>query len=384
MVAAYCASSSLLPPPPTTASTIKTVKPPQSSSNYNPLLPPRKLTRRKNHLRPKILKFLPELLTLPPSTQTSPIITITHPSENESIFADSPTLTTGGTVPAEDELESIQLLATEGVAATQYSDISGNLITGNTLLKIGLGLVGAFVLQTACSVWVLGNASVNKEDEKNLNGLNAGKIFVSEKMEYRINEIRALAREARRSEARNARKEGEVVEDDFGFDGIGKEVNARLAKLESKMGMRSVKLPGLNVDNVDRLEEDEEQENHSDSDEFEGDEELEEGDGKVNENDNLIFKKRFKFRSSSSIPSRSDVKGFGSGGRSVYEGKKSGSGGLRDGPMEKKGKEGNALDHVNGKLHDMDGLRKVHNEKEVGSSSTRSGNDLVLIFYIDL
>ncbi|KAK4855083.1 hypothetical protein QYF36_003860 [Acer negundo] len=387
MVGAYCASSLPTPLITTTAATTELLKPPLLTSNSTPL-PSRKLSRRKNHLRPKILKTLPKPLILPQPPSTNPIIPIVIPPENDAFF-DLPTVKF---VPAVEEFEEtpveefeetqVSVSATEGVAAaTEYGAVSGNF-SANTLIRIGLGLVGVFVLQTICSVWIMGRASSDDEKEENLNVLdnkntnvvnivnysvNKDVGFLDEtKLDCRINEIRAMAREARKMEAKgskNVEEEDDIVDENVNSKsriGIEKEINARLVKVEKKLGSRNGKLPGSYLNNLDK---------------FEDNEEAKESDEK------LFFKSKFKFRRPSSMSSRSDVKGFGSDNRNVNEKKKSGLISTSDdstknnsGTVDVENNGSDALTtNLNGLRNDMESSEKMQREMEVGNTATRFG-----------
>ncbi|KAK0607657.1 hypothetical protein LWI29_018218 [Acer saccharum] len=388
MVGAYCASS--LPTPLTTTTTATTglLKLPLLSSSNSTPLPPRKLSRRRNHLRPKILKTLPKPLILPQPPSTNPIIPIVIPPENDAVF-DLPTVKF---VPAVEEFEEtpveefeetqVSVSVTEGVAAaTEYGTVSGN-ISAKTLIRIGLGLVGVFVLNTIWSVWIMGRASSDDDKEENLNVLdnkntnvvnnvsfsvnkNVGLLDETES-DYRINEIRAMAREARKMEAKgskNVQEEDDIVDENVnpkGRIGIEKEINARLVKVEKKLGSRNGKLPGSYLNNLDK---------------FEDNEEAKESDEK------LFFKSKFKFRRPSSMSSRSDVKGFGSDNRNVNEKKKSGLISTSDDSMKNNSGtvdvENNGSDalttNLNGSRNDMESSEKMQREMEVGNTATRFG-----------
>ncbi|KAK2645922.1 hypothetical protein Ddye_021117 [Dipteronia dyeriana] len=390
MVGAYCASSLPTPLTTTTAATTELLKPPSPpllSANSTPL-PPRKLSGRKNHLRPKILKTLPKPLILPQPPSTIPITPVAFPPEKDTVF-DLPTVKF---VPAVEEFEEtpveefeetqVSVSTTEGVAAaTDYGAVSGN-ISAKTLIGFGLGLFGVFVLQTIYFVWKMGRASFDDQKEKNLNVLDnknanvvnnvnfsvnkdVGFLYGTE-FEYRISEIRAMAREARKMEAKgskNVEEEDDIVDENVnskGRIGIEKEINARLVKVEKKLGSRNGKLPGSYLNNLDK---------------FEDNEEAKESDEK------LLFKSKFKFRRPSSMSSRSDVKGFGSDNRNVNEKKKSGlistsadSTKNNSGTVDVENNGSDALiTNLNGSWNDMESSEMMQKEMEVGNTATRFG-----------
>ncbi|XP_031272970.1 uncharacterized protein LOC116131459 [Pistacia vera] len=192
-----------------------------------------------------------------------------------------------------------------------------------SVLKVGMGLVGVLMLQTIFSVCFGGNSNSDEENknldafDRGINRIKKGNFLVDKnvvdldgtELEYKINEIRAMAREVRKIEdkARGGDNEKGDIFDEFvnsnSRTGIEKEIGTRLSKLEKKLNSRKGKSPGsyMNILN-----------------EFKGVEEAKEMD---ESNETLMFKKKIKFRSPTSL--RSDAKGFsGMEDSSTYKKKK--------------------------------------------------------------
>lgn len=195
-----------------------------------------------------------------------------------------------------------------------------------SIFKIGLCLVGAFVVQSIVSVWVLGSGDKGKtrvlelgKDEKNkgkreftLNGSGNlfreklgiqkdGIVYVDEsELEKKIVEIRAMAREVREKEGVKSKENG-VDEEDEDFDddddvktGIEKEVDNKLVNLRKswKIFYRKPVFSGYSS-------KDSKVRNGINKDEFNPKMAI----------DALMYKKKHKFRSGLSDPS-DKPKGF--------------------------------------------------------------------------
>ncbi|XP_062175402.1 uncharacterized protein LOC133880461 isoform X2 [Alnus glutinosa] len=336
-----------------------------------------KPTKRKNYLRPKILKTLPKL---PPN----PIIPILSP-ETETplephLDSESPADETFGDNCAADKVEEFRVSET----SAEHDGVVGKF-SSKSVLKYGAYLVGIFVFQTFCAVWVLGNANSERK-ERNLDNSdlgigenNKGKFLLSEngigyvqddELERKIEEIRAMAREARRSEAK-AVKEDVEGDDDVGEesavsrhrDGIEKEIGARLIKLQKKLNSTPEGLPGLFVNYLGMSGKGEDRVSRDSSDSNEA-------------NGMLMFKKKSKFRS----PSTKRVdrpKGFG--GTRDRNTKKSGSG--RVGTMSRNGSVGDDgvelldLEMQVGQQHsDYQERGRADLEKEMGFGNAEQRN----------
>ncbi|XP_034686396.1 uncharacterized protein LOC117914969 isoform X2 [Vitis riparia] len=315
-----------------------------STSKSFPLKP----RKRKNYLRPKLL----ETLTIPyPNTtllpQESPLPIESHEILQEISFdqtsGESFTIVVGDDdqTAHQNEAESRQFLLspTSGPAKVENGEV-GKFSTGS-LLKLGLYLVGIFVFQTICAVWVLGSADSDQEHEISdseakgsqlgANERNKGKIllnfggkFFGEKignksshavylneseLEEKIVEIRAMAKEARESERKKLKNNGmnSYLEEAGGGDadedvissirsGIQEEVDTRLLKLQKRLNATREKSPLPLVSHLNKFGKVENRVNgdHSDVAEL---------------NRTLMFKKKMKFRNAPSMP-RNDPKGF--------------------------------------------------------------------------
>jgi hypothetical protein len=282
-----------------------------------------KPTKRKNYLRPKILKTLPKLIP-------NPVIPILSPETEiplePHLDSESPADEISSDNCAADKVEEFR--ASE--ISAEHDGIVGKFST-KSVLKYGAYLVGIFVFQTFCAVWVLGNANTDRK-ERNLDNSelgigenNEGKFLLSEngigyvqddELERKIEEIRAMAREARRSEAKAVKED---VEDDDDIDeesavsrqrvDIEKEIGARLIKLQKKLNSAPEGLPGLFVNYLGMSGKGEDRVSRDSSDSNEA-------------NGTLMFKKKFKF--SPSTKRVDGPKGFG--GTRDRNTKKSGSG----------------------------------------------------------
>lgn len=221
----------------------------RSSSVSSPLIT-RFRKQRKNYLRPKILRTRPDPFLLEPSF-TVPEEILVDPQPD---------------YPLPDPLieEALKECDDESLE-TFVSDVSKDVRLGKfskfTVFRVGLFLVGAFVVQTICAVLLFGsgqNGVVDSEDESRVLGLSGngvGKsrilvdgnkvVYVDEvEMRRRIKEIQVMARDVREKERRE-RKNGDdedVREDDVGGDvsRIEKEIIRRLGKSGKGVKKKSV------------------------------------------------------------------------------------------------------------------------------------------------
>ncbi|KAI4345414.1 hypothetical protein L6164_012541 [Bauhinia variegata] len=285
-----------------------------------------KLRQRKNHLRLKILKTLrkPHLPNTPPLPQEPPPLPSTTQKQDlrVEIPAEQTNDENGGVVSIEgDELEKIPVSETVGVSG-EYNDFAGKLSAGS-ILKYGAYLVGVFMFQTICSVWVMSNSiseqkagdSVMGNMEIDERGKGESLPYVNGKalrgskgshalypdyqseMEKKIEEIRAMAREARRIEEKKEEEAGnpEIGDEDAIYShrlDIEKEINARLEKLQSKMNSSRDKSKASHVNQLGTS--------------------VKSGDSlNVNQGkERLMFEKKLKYRSPSSTNSAKISKGF--------------------------------------------------------------------------
>lgn len=289
-----------------TTTPLESLKSTHSSSIFT-ALSPRRLTKRKNYLRPKILK------TPTKPRRIEPVITIAPQPENDAGYSEEPSVNEIEEIaPLVDDVKEIQVLETQGLAR-ENSGIFGKF-SAKSVLQFGLGFVVLFLLQAICTVWILGEEdSEEKSKNKNANGFSKGvsvnggskgsismeknMSFMDKTVEDKINEIRAMAREAREIEERRLRNGDEEGGSDDesvssqGRIGIENEIGARLDQVEKKYNSRNGKSPGLSIDVLDEFEDDEEEEKDS--------------------NKTLMFKKKLRFRGPS-MSLTSDAKGFSS------------------------------------------------------------------------
>lgn len=237
-------------------------------------------------------------------------------TETENLDFESPTDETSTENLAADIGETVEVeeFRSSETPATAADGIVGKL-SARSVLKYGAYLVGLFVFQTICSVWILGKANSDSVKDGNLDSSDKNSSSNKEKvlfgsdseLEMKIEEIRAMAREARRSE-KNAGKEG-GEDDEFGEEsliskrriGIEKEIGAKLSNLQKRLNSN---LANKVEDKVKRV--------NSDSKDANG---------------TLMFKKKLKFKSPP-MKVRNGSKGFGGTKdqiRNVDNGKKSGS-----------------------------------------------------------
>ncbi|KAK4425857.1 hypothetical protein Salat_1779700 [Sesamum alatum] len=314
-----------------------------------------KPTRRKNHLRQKILETLrkPIVPELPPA---NPDVTVDSPPIQESgniqevPESDKSRNAEAGNEEAQ-EFEEVREVEVSMPAGGSF-DRSFGVLAKNSILKYGLWLVGAFVFQTICAIWVFGPAGIDNKNElfdgnekksvlevggnggKStvrvvLNGNGNGKmgvensalnsiVYVDElEMERKIEEIRAMAREAREKERLESKTndfESEDNEDTNGGrslkSGIEEEVDNRLDKLRKKLENARNKKPVASV-GYSRME----------KDEVEKGELIERGG-----NGALLFKKKYKFKGSPGDPTEKPKGFIGSDDYRVNKSKESGNG----------------------------------------------------------
>ncbi|XP_052208434.1 uncharacterized protein LOC127812143 [Diospyros lotus] len=308
MAGAHCATTAVFPlsqPPKTTLITVSFISSPT---------PP----KRKNYLRQKLLK------------------TLTKPYPNDAIPESPPP--TNPIIPAVSPREHNEGEARQGFEVSRPSETAGVLNGGfgfgypstRSVFKLGLFLVGAFAFQTVCAVMVFGSADSDRKDgnlgtghrtrvlELGVNGDSKGKSsalldgngdLFSGKLEEKIYEIQAMAREARERDRLDSKSSGLEDDDDFVKTGIEKEVERKLVKLRKRLQNSREKLPVFPVSHL------------GNEDEFE------DGVGvdSLDENKPLMFRKKYKFRSPSTNPSIKP-KGFqGSQNQTITRSKNSSS-----------------------------------------------------------
>ncbi|KAL0457405.1 UNVERIFIED_CONTAM: hypothetical protein Slati_1079700 [Sesamum latifolium] len=128
---------------------------------------PDKPTRRKNRLRQKILETLrkPIVPEVPPANPDVPI--------------DSPPIQESGSIQEVQESDKSrsseagneEVQEFEEMREVEFSmpaggiDRSVGVLAKNSILKYGLWLLGAFVFQTVCAIWVFGSAGIDNKNE---------------------------------------------------------------------------------------------------------------------------------------------------------------------------------------------------------------------------
>ncbi|KAL6970290.1 hypothetical protein U1Q18_029989 [Sarracenia purpurea var. burkii] len=269
---------------------------------------PSNLTRRKNYLRQKLLKTLtkpyPNHILL--ESPKLPVIPVESPHGNQSEFSREQ-IASDETESDTREFQISESSKTSGV----FSGDDVGVFSTMSVFKLGLFLVGAFVFQTICAVLVLGPANSDQKDgnfdtggktrvEKPsilLNGSGVsfrGKFGFKQggilhegdsELEDKIVGIQAMARDAREREKSDLKLKGldngEIVK-----TGIEKEVDTKLVKLRKRLQNNREKplvLP------ASYLRKDGEAEDGLDRDDLE----------MKDASKPLMFKKKFKFRSSS-------------------------------------------------------------------------------------
>ncbi|KAL2339031.1 hypothetical protein Fmac_013477 [Flemingia macrophylla] len=292
---------------------------------------------RKNHLRPKILKTLtkPYPLTLP-LLQSSPQPPVICPQENKSLSVEiAADQTLGGDIV--DNLEEIQVSeATEiadnfeelqvSDATTKENGVLGSVSAADIFKYGGMYFLGAFVLQTVYTVWAAGNYySTQKDGDLEVNGRDndSGKTvslpvngassgFGTGKqlqMEKKIEEIRLMAREARRieSEKKEEEEEDEDEDEDFDMDDEGATSGHNRLGIEKVIGERLLNLQNRINDSTKDISAALQQINTRRSSAAG----VDKGVSKIMRkgNEAFVFKKKFKFKSPSTKATKTP-KGF--------------------------------------------------------------------------
>ncbi|XP_031743930.1 uncharacterized protein LOC105436003 [Cucumis sativus] len=317
--------------------TICTAKPLLSVSSSISISSRSKLRTRKNHLRIKILKTLNRpppfsLSPIPPETQ--PPTPIVSPGTSGPVDVETEVLSPAESCPSSTDGES-RLSESSNIASLFNFDVAK--FSWGSFVKLGVYLLAVFAFQTICTVWVLEYGSSIKEDKSSnedlsvrrkggrevlLNG-NEGNVlgnfgskrnksvYLEEtKMREKIEEIRLMARAARIEEKNK-------MSDDFEDDdmeggnaisrariGIEKEVDARLVKLEKRLNSAKEKISGSSMNYLLKSEH---VEDAVERNSFNGEE----------RNESLMYKKKMKYRDSSShrIKKPEGFQGFVSNGR---------------------------------------------------------------------
>ncbi|KAL4282869.1 hypothetical protein GQ457_16G030930 [Hibiscus cannabinus] len=262
---------------------------------------PSKHKKRKNYLRPKILKTLTK--PSPSFTPANPITPLESPPETKplDVVVFKP--------PTEeiDKVEEIQVSESSGVVIGENNGVFGKF-SAHSVLKFGFGFVGIFVFQTLMAVWMTGNRNSQDKDGNLDNRSENGKIFNNGKvgsssrtmlyfdeseLDEKVKEIRAMAREAREIEKKESKNgdEGDMLDEALSSKsriGIEKEIGARLNKLEKKLNSKRESFPGSYLGLLDKFKD---------------------GEDAKDVNKKLFVKKKFKFRGPEKS-SRIAAKGF--------------------------------------------------------------------------
>ncbi|GAU11165.1 hypothetical protein TSUD_197890 [Trifolium subterraneum] len=210
-----------------------------------------KTARRKNYLRPKILKTLTKSSPIIPSNLPQPHHIISPPQEHE-FCVDVPANDTQfediiGAVRETGELEEFQV----SVDTPKDNGVFGNVSAKDIFIYGGMCIIGAFVIQTVGYFWKLRNQRSNGNldviEKRNILFDEIWKTGEDQIVEKKIAEIKLMAREARRIELerKGKEKEDEDLEIDDEEDvvssaklGIEKEIVERLLKLKNRINSK--------------------------------------------------------------------------------------------------------------------------------------------------
>ncbi|KAL6188580.1 hypothetical protein ACLB2K_039972 [Fragaria x ananassa] len=325
---------------------------------------PSKPTRRKNYLRPKILKTLNTPIHPEHPIVESPV-TQCHELEHSSERGD---IVLGGGGAEVEELTASETTA-------ELSGIIGKF-SARDVLKYGGYFVGLFVIQTVVSVLLLGDSdpdedrkskSLGKSDLNSSSGDEIGNVvgFDESKLGEKIQEIRAMARKARKIEKNEAKGSDDGEDDVFSVSknkmGIEKEVGNQLVSLQKRLGKKREKLPGSFMNFMEMAAK------------FEDG--ARKGDENGNEGNGLMFKKKLKFKTPTAEVNR-DPKGFGGekeDDRAVKN--KRGSGGVDEvGRNASVGTDGMELLGAEGKQNPRENLEKETGR--LGEGHDREAGDM--------
>ncbi|XP_062108647.1 uncharacterized protein LOC133819408 [Humulus lupulus] len=312
---------------------------------------PVKYTRRRNSLRPKILKIPPTHPSLPQKPPENPVVPITLPetlNEELPVAAEDDKVEELPVAAEDDKVEELPVAAEDDkVEELQSSETTGSSngsvgkLSDRYFLKFGVYVCSAFVLQTIYAVWVLANQKDGDLDSSysdesrvslsrgekalSLNSLSESSNLVSleeVRLDEKIEEIRTMAKQARkveRNEKNGHKKSSGSKKNGFGeklstksMVGIEKEIETRLRKLENSLNSDKEKFTGAYANFLINAEK-----------------KVEDGLRKTNlderkENENQMYKKKLIFKSPS-IDTRKNPKGFGDSQKNkVSKGKKDG------------------------------------------------------------
>lgn len=313
---------------------------------------PSKLGKRKNYLRPKLLKNLTKPYSNPRLPQESPEnATIVVEADNEvSIgqnldlrsdhessgicrhftleYSGTETMAPEGSQDGEKKVSEIQ-----GITEIPQSDVV--VFSTSSVIKLGLYVAGVFVFQTICAVLLLGSSDCDQKDgnseaENNSRLSGYGKLGISNSnlsltgqtygiksddfvyvddpaLEDKIVEIRKMAREARKSEEEELKSNSlaSSMDDDDGIDesavsavrnDIQTEIDGKLGKLQKKLHSIREKSPLSSVNILSKSSKSQDEENKDSLDVIEAFR-------------SLMFEKKTMYRDFQAVP-RTNPKGF--------------------------------------------------------------------------
>ena len=281
-------------------------------------------------LYPRTLPLLPQEPSPPPPPQSAPPILCPQFPEEGDLSVELPAGETHGEDVATaaagageaDKLEDLQV----SEATVEHKGVSGKASASAIFKFGGVCLVGALVYQTICSVLFVvnyssrlkdGNMEVNGREKRDFlfNGdgktvpvAGSGNVFhvmgqiVREK---KIEEIKLMAREARRTE--RMKKEEEEDEDYESDDdvssvsspkvGIEREIGARLMKLQNRINSNKDSSAALQISSL------------GNSAKSAGEVARDDNKNVNHGNEELMFKKKLKFKSPSTKRTKTP-KGF--------------------------------------------------------------------------
>jgi hypothetical protein len=204
-----------------------------------------KTGQRKNYLRPKILKTLTKpSLSISPTLLQPPIPQpILSPPQEHELCVDIPAdemhgEDIAGAVDETGEFEGLRV----SVDTAKDNRVFGNVSAKEIFKYGGIYLIGAFVFQTVRYLWNSrnehsnGDLEVSEREKRNILFGGNGKTVEDQLVERKIEEIKLMAREARRIEL--LEKQGKREEEENGdpeIDGIEKEIGERLLKLKNRI-----------------------------------------------------------------------------------------------------------------------------------------------------
>lgn len=332
----------------------------------------RKFSNRKNHLRQKLLKTLTEPYSNWGISELPHKIHGDFPGESSPDEKCRSSLEGQYAAGSGEEAEALDIRELRVAEVSNGIEIRDNSVTAfskGSISKFGLWFLGAYMFQKIWSAWVLGsvdtfheNGNGSKKKDKNgildvgINGKDKSKWKLfgmgdkkhegggvanldEEDMEKKIEEIQSMAREAREEERSKMDTNGsqsddnddEDEEEGFTKRGIEKEIHDRLVKLSKTLGNNSQEKLLVSFANSMKRDDD------GRSDKV--------GKDDLNEDNNvdLMFKKRYKFRGS--LGGKTDKpKGFTNSGHPSAPKETKGNGDIGGGDLEKDGKKKQSME----------------------------------------